>query len=224
MSRGSTPRWPETWLSLCNLIMKLRGILCSSAILRSDSPQSNNRKGNSFHSPWEKPNVIKHAIDGYLRLPRPTPAPAMMRVLHWLRCWAEEPGYTTGNPPKEYGQIWGGWMIAVDYCFRTMSYTVFNRRTRSLMTLPGWGRKVNLLLAIILGSTPPRADTDKMFSKADEMYELTVYDDVGTTLHPGLLGKCFGSHLSKGGGGREDACMTMLPADTRRWLDIGLLF
>ena len=151
MSRGSTPRWPETWLSLCNLFLKLSGISCSSAILGSDSPQSNNRKGNSIHSPWEKPNVIKHAIDSYLRLPRPTPAPAMMRVLHRLRCWAEEPRYATGNPPKDYCQIWGGcpWMIAVDYCFRTMPYTALNRRNRSLMTLPGWGRKVGLLLAII---------------------------------------------------------------------------
>ena len=36
--------------------------------------------------PRERPDVIKHAITGYLRLPRPTPAPALMRVLHWLRC------------------------------------------------------------------------------------------------------------------------------------------
>ena len=27
-----------------------------------------------------------HAIAGNLRLPRPTPAHALMRVLHWLRC------------------------------------------------------------------------------------------------------------------------------------------
>ena len=38
------PRRPETWVSLCNLMLKLRGISHSSAILGSDSPQSNNRK------------------------------------------------------------------------------------------------------------------------------------------------------------------------------------
>ena len=66
------PRRPETWVSLCNLMLKLCGISHSSAILGSDSPQSNNRKGNCIH-------------------PRPTPAPALMRELHWHR--AEEPGY-----------------------------------------------------------------------------------------------------------------------------------
>ena len=35
--------------------------------------------------PRERPNV-KHAIAGYLRPPQPTSAPALMRVLHWLRC------------------------------------------------------------------------------------------------------------------------------------------
>ena len=55
------------------------------AILGSDSPQSNNKKGNSIYSQLQRPNVIKHAIAVYLRLPRPTPTPALMRVLHWLR-------------------------------------------------------------------------------------------------------------------------------------------
>ena len=59
-------RRPETWVSLCNLMLKLRNILRSSAILGSDSPQSNNRKGKSIHSPCERRNVIKHAIAGYL--------------------------------------------------------------------------------------------------------------------------------------------------------------
>ena len=36
-------RRPETWVSLCNLMLKLRGISHSSAILEWDSPQSNNR-------------------------------------------------------------------------------------------------------------------------------------------------------------------------------------
>ena len=84
------PRRPETWVSLCYLMLKLCGISRSSAILGSDSPQSNNRKDHSLwvtpFIPREWPNV-KHAIAGYLRLPRPTSAPALMRVLHWLRCW-----------------------------------------------------------------------------------------------------------------------------------------
>ena len=88
------PRWPETWVSLCNLMLKLRGISRSSAILGSDS----NRKDNSLwvtpFIPCERPNV-KHAISGYLRLPQPTrntayirdPAFAQRFVLdHWS--WA----------------------------------------------------------------------------------------------------------------------------------------
>ena len=83
------PRRPEIWVSLGNLMLKHRGISRSSAILGSDSPQSNNRKDHSLwittFIPRGRPNV-KHAIAGYLRLPRPTSAPALMRVLHWLRC------------------------------------------------------------------------------------------------------------------------------------------
>ena len=79
--------------------------------------------------PREGPNV-KHSIPGYSRLPLPTPAPALMRVLHWLRCWAEEPGYATAIPPKDYGQIRGGcsfpWMIAVDYSDSVQCRTAFN--------------------------------------------------------------------------------------------------
>ena len=29
---------------------------------------------------------VKHYIAGYLGLPQPTPVPALMRELHWLRC------------------------------------------------------------------------------------------------------------------------------------------
>ena len=83
------PRRPETWVSLCNLMLKHRGISHSSAILGSDSPQSNNRKDNSLRVtsfiPRERPSV-KHAIAGYLSLPRPTSAPALMRVLHVKNC------------------------------------------------------------------------------------------------------------------------------------------
>ena len=67
---------------LYNLMMKLCGISRSSAIFGSDSPQSNNRKDHSLwvtlFIPRERPNV-KHAIAGYLRLPWPTSAPALMR-------------------------------------------------------------------------------------------------------------------------------------------------
>ena len=69
-------RRPETLL--CNLILKHHGISRSSVILGSDSPQSNDRiktpLGNSIH---ERPNV-EHPIVGYLMLPRPTSAPALM--------------------------------------------------------------------------------------------------------------------------------------------------
>ena len=44
------PRRPGTWVSLCNLTLKLCGISRSSAILGSDSPQSNNRKGRDLMS------------------------------------------------------------------------------------------------------------------------------------------------------------------------------
>ena len=110
------PGRPETWVSLYNLMMKHRGILRSSAILESDSPKSNNRKDNSFwvtpFIPRERPDV-KHAIAGYLRLPRPTYAGAALAPL--LRGGTRVP---TGNPPEDYGQIRGGcscpWIIVVD--------------------------------------------------------------------------------------------------------------
>ena len=115
------PRRPETWVSLYNLMMKLCGISRSSVILGSDSPQSNNRKDHSLwvtpFIPCKRPNV-NHAIAGYLRLPRPTSAPALMRVLHWLRCWAEEPGYATGNPPEDYEPDTRRLQLPLDDCCR----------------------------------------------------------------------------------------------------------
>ena len=92
----------------CNLMLKLCGILRSSAILGSDSPQSNHREDNSIwvtpFIPRERPNV-KHAIAGSLWLPRPTSALALMpgaalapllsggtRVHHWQsarRLWPD---------------------------------------------------------------------------------------------------------------------------------------
>ena len=75
MSRGYTPR---------HVFDETRGILRSSAILGSDSPQSNNRKDHSFWVtpciPRERPNV-KHAIAGYLRLPRLTSAPNFRQTI-----------------------------------------------------------------------------------------------------------------------------------------------
>ena len=93
-------RRPETWVSLCNLMLKLHGISRSSAILGSDSPQSNNREDNSLwvtpFIPGERSNV-KHAHAGYLRLPQPTSALAPQlsggtRVSHWQsarRLWPD---------------------------------------------------------------------------------------------------------------------------------------
>ena len=121
MSRGYTPRHAQTAgdLSFAVQFNAETGISHSSAILRSDSPQSNNKKDHSLwvtpFTPRERPNV-KHAIAGYLRLPQPTSAPALMQVLHWLCCWAKEPGYATGNPPEDYSQIRGG--CSLDDCCR----------------------------------------------------------------------------------------------------------
>ena len=47
------PRRPETWVLLCNLMLNFCGISRSFANPGLDSLQSNNRKGNSIHSPWE---------------------------------------------------------------------------------------------------------------------------------------------------------------------------
>ena len=64
------PRRPETFVSLCNLMLKLRGISRFSAILWSDSPQSNNRKDNPLwvtpFIPLERPNV-KHTMVGLFK-------------------------------------------------------------------------------------------------------------------------------------------------------------
>ena len=64
MSRGSTPRHAQTAEDLgfaVQFIAETRGIPRSSAILGSDSPQSNNRKDNSLwvtpFIPRETPNV-----------------------------------------------------------------------------------------------------------------------------------------------------------------------
>ena len=86
MSRRYTPRHAQT---AGDLSFAVQFNDETPAILGSDSPQSNNRKDHSLRVtpfiPRERPNV-KHAIAGYLRLPLPTSAPTLMRVLHWLRC------------------------------------------------------------------------------------------------------------------------------------------
>ena len=64
------PRRPEIWVLLCNSMLKLCGISRSSAILGSDSPQSNNRKDL----------MPTHVIVGYLRLPR------LHQRMHWCGC------------------------------------------------------------------------------------------------------------------------------------------
>ena len=96
-------RRPETWVFPVQFNAETLWHFRSSAILGSDSPQSNNRKDNSL---WVTPfiprerHTVKHAIPGYLRLPQPTSAPALMWVLHRLRCWAEEPGTPLAIRPK----------------------------------------------------------------------------------------------------------------------------
>ena len=101
-------------------MLKLRGISHSSSSLGSDSPQSNNRKGDSIH-PRERPNV-EHSIFWLFKATTAytsacTDAGAALAPA-LARCWGDEPGYATGNPPEDYGQILGGysfpWMLAVD--------------------------------------------------------------------------------------------------------------
>ena len=100
MSKGSPPRRPETWVPLCNLMLKLHGISRSSAILGSDNPQSNNKKDNSLwvapFIPREIPNV-KHAIATTAYTSASTDALASQlsrrtRVRHWQsarRLWPD---------------------------------------------------------------------------------------------------------------------------------------
>ena len=84
----------ETWFSLCNLMLKLRGISHSTAIHGSDSPQSNIRKGISIRSPWR---LVK-ATSAYTSVcadSRAALAPQLSgrtRVRHWQssrRLWPD---------------------------------------------------------------------------------------------------------------------------------------
>ena len=62
MSRRYTTRHAQTAGDL-GFAVQFNAELRGSAILGSDSPQSNNRKGNSIHS-RERP-YVEHAIAGY---------------------------------------------------------------------------------------------------------------------------------------------------------------
>ena len=81
MARKSTPRRPEIQVSLCNLMLKLRGISLSSGRI---VPRVTVGRA-ILYIPRERSNV-KYSIAGYLRLPQPTPAPALMQEMHWYRC------------------------------------------------------------------------------------------------------------------------------------------
>ena len=73
------PRLPETWATVCNLMLALRTTLLSSGRI---VPRVTIVRVTPF-IPRDRTNV-RHSNAGYSRLPRPTPAPALMRVLHWL--------------------------------------------------------------------------------------------------------------------------------------------
>ena len=80
-----------------------------------------------------------------------------MWELHWYRSWAEEPGYTTGNPPEDYGQIRGGcsfpWMIAVGWCFCTMPYSM--QLTGQIPNdPPRMGAKSTTTIVLLLATIP----------------------------------------------------------------------
>ena len=86
--------------------------------------------------PREKPNV-KHSIAGYLRLPRPTPASALMRLLGTPLAIC--PSIMTRYEDAA-SSLW--WLLQTSASVQC--HKAFNRWDRSLMTLSGWGRKVLL--------------------------------------------------------------------------------
>ena len=82
MSRGSIPKHAQTAGDLgfpLQFNAETPWHFAQLRYPRSDRPQSNNRVTPFI--PCERPNV-KHAIASYLRLPQPTPTPALMRELH----------------------------------------------------------------------------------------------------------------------------------------------
>ena len=94
------------------------------------------------HRWWREGGVIGHG-GACLRLPRPTPVPALMYELYWHRCWAGNQG-----EPLTIRQIQGGcrfpWIILLQTSACVSCRTPCNRRNRSLMNLLRWGggRKV----------------------------------------------------------------------------------
>ena len=61
-------------------------------------------EGNSIHLAWE--TMFKASTDNSSVCTDSDTAlavPALMRELHWYRCWAEETGYAADNLPEDYG-------------------------------------------------------------------------------------------------------------------------
>ena len=131
MYRGSTPRRPETWVSLCNLMLKLHGIWRSSAILGSDSPQSNNKKDNTL---WVTPFIpreipyIKHAIASTAYTSACTDARAALasqlsgrtRVpqvdLYWLNIQSVSVRLANIKPALGHGQLYASVTHGIPAC------------------------------------------------------------------------------------------------------------
>ena len=133
---------------MCNLMLKLHGISRSSATLRSDSPQSNNRKDNSL--------LVTPFIPRYCRLFKANTAytSASTDARTALALWLSR-----GTRVCHWQSARKLWLdtrrlqLPLDDCCRlVLPYHAIIQHatdgTISLMTLPGWGQKV-LLLAII---------------------------------------------------------------------------
>ena len=87
MSRGSTPRYAQTTGDLGFAVQFIAETLwhfCAAPLSSSQIVPRVTIGSVTPFIPRERPNV-KHAIAGYLRLSRPTPAPALMQELHWHR-------------------------------------------------------------------------------------------------------------------------------------------
>ena len=139
MSRGYTRRHAQTARDLgfaMQFNAETRSILHSSNSLGSNSPTVTIGRVTPFILHGE---LMSNTIAGHLRLPQPTPAPALMRVLHWLCSWAEETGYAFNNPSEEYGQIWGGCSLPLDDRCRVISYNAVQHSTDR--TDPQWPSK-----------------------------------------------------------------------------------
>ena len=79
MFRGSTPR-----------LAQIAGDLGFAVQFYAETPLSGRivprvTKGKVTPFIHRERHNVKHSIAGYLRLPRPTPAPALMMELHWHR-------------------------------------------------------------------------------------------------------------------------------------------